>query len=130
MSERSEILAQVRHERWVRCHDHPVDGPDDVGGMEARPSIAYIRSTGRAHYDHHEVCTVYGCNRDPQQDARADIIAAAPDLLAACKAVLDYYASDYAPEIKGESSRLFGLMAAQINAAIAKAEGRAEGGAA
>jgi len=63
--------------------------------------------------DHEMSALVYGCT-DEEEEANAHLIAAAPDLLEALKELRDWYRENV------------GLPACKANAAIAKAEGRAE----
>jgi hypothetical protein len=58
---------------WVRVHDHP--------DSDARPSIAYIRrASDTARRATLDIALVYECDSSPEQDANANLIAAAADM--------------------------------------------------
>jgi enoyl-CoA hydratase/carnithine racemase len=62
-------------------------GPWIVASYEQGQS--YVVESAR----HYRVCEVGDLNESPQNAANARLIAAAPDLLAACRAALDYDAA-------------------------------------
>lgn len=77
-----------------------------------------IRSTQvqeDGYADGYDVATVYCDEDDAEQDANVNLIAAAPDLLEACKYMLE----------NAESQGWSEFMLGSARAAISKAEGRA-----
>lgn len=65
---------------WLRVHSHPDD--------KHSASIAYIEGGGRRRPL--EICAVFGCDRDAENSANADLIAAAPELLDALQVMLGH----------------------------------------
>lgn len=91
--------------------DRHTPGPWKVIGDAGHPSNARITSTARRH-----IAKVYASDlgADPMCEANADLIAAAPDLLAACRAAANLL----------EDARLMGPVddvRVTLRAAIAKA---------
>jgi hypothetical protein len=68
-------------------------GPWAIDTAERGQSGTRFRSVYRAGNVHAEICRVYGGMRDQHMDADARLIAAAPDLLAACKSMLAHMES-------------------------------------
>jgi len=98
----SVLIDEDRPLPWVVFRDHPTS-----------KDIAYVRSAASTGYCHREVCTLYN-------DAcrHAQLLAAAPDLLAQLKAVRDWMDD---PQINMRCP--FSIeMASAIREAIAKAE--------
>lgn len=66
---------------WEVLHDHP--------DAETAPAIAYIKAVNRG-MDFEEIALLFGCVEQPQQEANARLMAAAPELLAALRDVIDW----------------------------------------
>lgn len=107
------MTATTKHTvgRWVQ-HDEEYC-PDEIFGDIDGPL-----EDGRLRGEH--VCTVN--MEHPRGYANAALIIAAPDLLAACKKLIDAEYSDHF-DARMSDSEMEGIEA--IKAAIAKAEGRA-----
>jgi hypothetical protein len=71
---------------WVVAHDHPDE--------ETRKSLAFIRPTSANSYDGESIADIYCCGGDTKREANARLIAAAPALLEALRAMLDCYVND------------------------------------
>lgn len=88
------------------------DGPNDKKEL----TVNYIDKSG-------QIIMVADCNSayapPKERDANARLIAAAPELLEACKAFLDMEI-----EIDMEYHKAFKVVIDKVTAAIAKAEGR------
>lgn len=99
-------------------------GPWSVDGVWRTGGLA-IGATDTADGQLFQVCEVFGIDHETHHDERshanANLIAAAPDLLAALKAVRTQYIDDHSIAIPEEQHT--DQLLVQIDAAIAKAEG-------
>ena len=94
----------------MKKHKH-TPGPWETTGIFVRRNVAVIPKIGKA-----DICAVYADGEIKREEARANarLIAAAPDLLAACKMIASI-AVGWQALTPGDI--------AEVHAAIAKAEG-------
>jgi hypothetical protein len=113
---------------WHNTHNPKYNTNDMSKELKHTPGPWSIRqeSVWSVGTDHEMTALVYGCT-DEEEEANAHLIAAAPDLLGALKAMVDKFDSEIHNEYDGT-----GMLEDRLSEAnfarriIAKAEGRAE----